>query len=684
MSIRNVQTSSMALRRLSALTPSVPDNRVWTQEYYDAVYAAGPGSWSRPEWRDIGTVGPTEQKFVGLHAVFPEDGNFCSFTCAAAYTVDWGDGVVENFSSGAQANHIYNYNDVALAGTDAPVTLTDTGNLVGRTAHGFSDGMVVTLWNIAGTTGPVNGQQYYVINATLDTFQISLAPGGSAVTFTGDGTASLTRYKQAIVTVTPQAGQDLTALNLNVQHPSTTIAYNTGWLDLLIGSPNFTTAGLVIGGTETVRRNAVERVRIVNLGSMNTLANRFQNMRKLVVVELPDTAAVTTMSSMFNGCSSLQTVPLFNTGAVTTMVSMFNTCSSLQTVPLFNTGAVTTMVSMFSGCSSLQTVPLFNTAAVTTMASMFLNCSSLQTVPLFNTAAVTSMSSMFNPCSSLQTVPLFNTGAVTTMASMFNGCSSLQTVPLFNTAAVTTMGNMFSGCSSLQNVPALVTTTVTSSANFNTMFTTCNSLARIEAKDFRFTFSVANCKLSVAALDEIFTNLPTVATQQTITVTSNFGALTFSKTSSGTTAGSTTVTISNTADLVAGQEVFGTGVSDAVAVTFQDTGDTVTRTAHGLVDDTPVSFASITTTTGIVTWTTYYVVNATLNTFQVADTIGGSPRALTNNGSGTLLYGTTIVSIVPNTSVELSVPASATGSVTLIFGQAKRSIARLKNWAVTG
>jgi hypothetical protein len=54
------------------------------------------------------------------------------------------------------------------------------------------------------------------------------------------------------------------------------------------------------------------------------------------------------------------------------------------------------------------------------------------------------------------------------------------------------------------------------------MFSNCNSLARIQAKDFNFTFSVANNKLSAAALDEIYTNLP-VAIGQTITVTGNYG-----------------------------------------------------------------------------------------------------------------------------------------------------------------
>jgi hypothetical protein len=54
------------------------------------------------------------------------------------------------------------------------------------------------------------------------------------------------------------------------------------------------------------------------------------------------------------------------------------------------------------------------------------------------------------------------------------------------------------------------------------MFGTCNSLARIEASDFSFTFFLGNCKLSAAALDEIYTNLPS-ATGQTITVSGNYG-----------------------------------------------------------------------------------------------------------------------------------------------------------------
>jgi hypothetical protein len=81
---------------------------------------------------------------------------------------------------------------------------------------------------------------------------------------------------------------------------------------------------------------------------------------------------------------------------------------------------------------------------------------------------------------------------------------------------------MFSGCFSLSSVPALTVTAVSSSGNFSNMFLTCNSISRIQASNFSFTFSVANCKLGATELNEIYTNLP-VAVGQTITVSNNVG-----------------------------------------------------------------------------------------------------------------------------------------------------------------
>lgn len=77
--------------------------------------------------------------------------------------------------------------------------------------------------------------------------------------------------------------------------------------------------------------------------------------------------------------------------------------------------------------------------------------------------------------------------------------------------------------------------------------------------------------------------------------------------------------------------------AESDAVTFQDTGDTVTLNSHGLSNGNQISFTSITSTTGISTNTLYFVVTATTNTFQVATSLGGSALPLTTNGSGTLV-----------------------------------------------
>jgi len=152
---------------------------------------------------------------------------------------------------------------------------------------------------------------------------------------------------------------------------------------------------------------------------------------------------------------------------------------------------------------------------------MFYGCYSLETVPKFDTSTVTSMTSMFYNCRSLTFVPFFDTSNVTTMINMFYFCSDIMRIPAFNTSKVISINAMLYGCTTLVEVPQFDGSAVSSSANLNA-FSNCTSLSRIRATGFRFTFTVANCKLSATALNEIYTNLPTV-TGQTITVTGNYG-----------------------------------------------------------------------------------------------------------------------------------------------------------------
>jgi hypothetical protein len=144
--------------------------------------------------------------------------------------------------------------------------------------------------------------------------------------------------------------------------------------------------------------------------------------------------------------------------------------------------------------------------------------------------------------------------------------------------------------------------------------------------------------------------------------------------------------MASTTGLSAGMQVTGTNTSLTTgrAVTFTDAGDLVNLTAHGLSDGDEVSFSVITTTTGIVINTIYFVVNAAADNFQVSSTLGGAALPLTTNGSGTVRYNSTIVSIVPNTSVTMSRPMAGGSAQTLAFRLLGTYKAILKGFAVTG
>lgn len=91
----------------------------------------------------------------------------------------------------------------------------------------------------------------------------------------------------------------------------------------------------------------------------------------------------------------------------------------------------------------------------------------------------------------------------------------------------------------------------------------------------------------------------------------------------------------------------------------QATGDTITATAHGLVDTTKIVFQPGATPTGLTAGTTYFVRDSTTNTFKVAATSGGTAIDITADQSITVfglvrsvLSGTSFT--IPSGSITLS------------------------------
>lgn len=82
---------------------------------------------------------------------------------------------------------------VNLHGVNVQTTGVNTGSeTITSLSHGFSNGDIVTYYSNGGTaiTGLTNLNEYYVIGATTDTFQLSLTSGGSAINLSGTGNSN--------------------------------------------------------------------------------------------------------------------------------------------------------------------------------------------------------------------------------------------------------------------------------------------------------------------------------------------------------------------------------------------------------------------------------------------------------------------------------------------------------------
>ena len=494
-----------------------------------AAGAGGDTPWTRPAWPPLADLTSLNNRFTAVYGVDSTDSNFVSLlvaTDAGTYTVDWGDNTTPDsgIASGVQANHTYNYASItaSVVGEYKPVVVTVTaqgGNITTfdlQRKHPLNIPTVASRINWLDIAINASAMTSLIISALTSIIRLTSL---QQVKIYNNSLTSMSYMFNAC-----SALQSISLLNTSLVNDMSNMFRSCISLQSL---PLFNTAAVTNMSNMFTTCRSLQSVPLLDTAMVNDMNLMFFTCTALQTVPLFDTSAVINMSSMFNTCSALQSVPLFNTIAVTNMSQMFSSCSSLQSVPLFNTAAVNSMTNMFDGCRSLRSVPLFVTSAVNNMSSMFNNCTSLQSVPLFITSAVTSMLQMFNNCSSLQSVPSFVTPAVNSMQQMFGSCISLRSVPLFITSAVNNMSNMFTGCSSLSSVPALNTAGVISAGS---MFNSCSSLCQGRTNGITISISYINCKLSTAALNDIFTGLGTAGGAQTITITGNPGEATCNKT----------------------------------------------------------------------------------------------------------------------------------------------------------
>lgn len=400
-------------------------------------------TWTRPaDWITMPNVQATDQVFYGIYAVWNQPANFATFRATGAYTINWGDGTIENYASNVVAYHNYNYSSLS-----------------------------------AGTT-------------------------------TSRG------YRQALITVTPQSGQTISAINLNYQYNSGGVVsrsyHATGWLDIRFAMNN---SGTFFQYNAVWRHYMLERVDWVATSASQTSGSElFRGCASLQSV--PNVPfAPTTCFAMFFDCYSIQEIPLFNTANATACHYMFYQCRRLQEIPAFNFGNSTDFSLMFRYCYRLKYVPPLDTTKALYMQYMFEECYNLELLgqTTLNTSNVIRAEYMFNNCFRLRFLPTMDTSKITRMDGMFYNNRSLLEMPQIDTSSNTnfyrTMGyncslkytrfigttnlgtrfdEMFIGCYVLEYVPALDTSSATLT---NNMFNSCLVLQRLTQS----SFDLSNC-----------------------------------------------------------------------------------------------------------------------------------------------------------------------------------------------
>ena len=114
-----------------------------------------------------------------------------------------------NFTSGDLVDKIFEVQSVAsttalndtfiVANTtynSSTVTFTDSSDTVNFVDHGFNNGTEISFSQINSTTGINTTTKYYVINSDVNSFQLSLLPGGTTITLTTDGTGTVIYNRQ--------------------------------------------------------------------------------------------------------------------------------------------------------------------------------------------------------------------------------------------------------------------------------------------------------------------------------------------------------------------------------------------------------------------------------------------------------------------------------------------------------
>lgn len=460
-------------------------------------------TWTRPaDWLTLPTVGPTDQKLVGLYAVFDNGANYVAVLCTTStgtYTVDWGDGSSPvTVSSGSVAQYAYNYASIS-SGTlttrgykQVIITITPTsGNLLTFDLdQKYVNSPVLSRYNTKWLD--ISMGSPYMTDFNLPKSAVVSANMLEQVTFVSKG-STFVDFTDAFYLLFGLRKVNISA-DMSTATSTLSMFYNCSALEEV---PYFDTTNVVNMQWMFMNCYNLRKVPTYNTSNVTNMTNMFNSCRNLTEIPPLDTSKVSSIGTFATNCVSLKKLPYLNTINVSTATQMFDGCTNITTSPAYNWSNLVTGTQLYANCASLVTIPPIVSPNLTTATSMFNGCTSLNGNITIDTTKVTDASSMFASCRSLSTAPSLNLSNATTTVSMFISCVSLTTSPAYDLSNCTTANTMFSGCTALQSVGNLNTPNLTFIVS---TFQNCASLETVPNFD---TTKVTNIQAMFAGCQEL-------------------------------------------------------------------------------------------------------------------------------------------------------------------------------------
>ncbi|MEB3319787.1 MAG: hypothetical protein VKI63_02465, partial [Cyanobium sp.] len=351
--------------------------------------------WERPaDWLPLPAINAGEQKLVGLFAVYPGPGNVLALRASGNYTVDWGDGTTTAVSSPGEV-------------------IQRQTTWFGNNFYGPLDRFVLAYLSeprwIQRIEGTLKVYQNYVLlppeaytlqeNSSLNTIDVVLTtpvPDGVFANFQGQwewgetviepikaehrysydalpASSQCSRgYRQVIVTLTPQAGSDLTLVDLSPRHSSISQDdASSPWLDLRLSLPRAESgASIALCGYETRGLydylGSVERIEILDAGGATNFNWLLYYAGALRSFRLENAEALQEINGMFCYCGSLSELELPPLPQVSSARECFYDCRALTSLRLQGMTSLTDVASLIYGCLTLRELKISGLASLTT------------------------------------------------------------------------------------------------------------------------------------------------------------------------------------------------------------------------------------------------------------------------------------------------------------------------------